>query len=415
MLQRIFALLFSVVLSFALSAQTDVGLVAHYTFDNNLDDATGNTANTGIGEGSIEYRCGVSGEAILLDGAADLVRIPNGNNVNAEFDTEDFTISFYYKPIGLNGQQYILSKRSPDCIGEQEMYIRYVPQSSTVNGVFTEIPLKSVSLVHAVNNDACWQNVTIVRDDIRVKLYINGKLEADLGTATRIDLFNDGDLLLGSSDCMDLNEVPFHGLIDELRIYNRPLDDDEVQSLLIPVDDILSPDTLLFLGGYIDIELSNSCAQAFTWTTHDGLTSDISSVTASDPTITPSIVGAQHFTVEMRDVISSCVARDSIRVTVRDPDLISCEKLFLPKAFTPNNDGLNDTYGIDNQFAIESLISFEIFDRWGGQVFSTSDVNGRWDGFFNGKAVNSGVMLYKVTYLCEGVERTQTGSLTILR
>ncbi len=108
-------LCFALLLSFnILSAQTNVGLVAYYPFDGNYQDATGNTANTGVTEGTPEFRCGVLNEAVLLDGAADLVYIPNGQNVNSEFDTEDFSVSFYFKPIGINGQQYLISKRLLD-------------------------------------------------------------------------------------------------------------------------------------------------------------------------------------------------------------------------------------------------------------------------------------------------------------
>ncbi|MBO6518362.1 MAG: gliding motility-associated C-terminal domain-containing protein, partial [Bacteroidia bacterium] len=111
----------------------------------------------------------------------------------------------------------------------------------------------------------------------------------------------------------------------------------------------------------------------------------------------------------------ACSIVDSIRINVIDPDDLSCEEVFLPKAFTPNDDGLNDTYGISNPFAIQELISFEIFDRWGGRVFYTENPQDAWDGYFKGVPVNPGIMLYKVNYICEGEEKISTGSVTILR
>lgn len=398
--------------SVSLWAQTNIGLVAHYTFENQLADAVGNTANTAIPQGDIEYRCGVEGQALYLNGATAFATVLNGNNVNAEFDTEDFTISFYFKPTGINGQQYILSKRSIDCTGEQEFYIRYVPASRTFNAHFSEIPQKTVSLVETISNNACWQHITIVRDDIKIKLYINGVYATELGTATRLDIFNDGDLYIGNADCLGLNEVPFEGYLDELRVYNRALPANEVKTLYNAPDVIMTSDTLLFLGNEVDIEIANTCASSFEWTPDNA---DISSSSVATPTITPSEAGVFVYEVEFIDQEASCTAIDSIRINVVDPDLLPCDQLFLPKAFTPNGDGLNETFGISNSFAVEQLNSFEIYDRWGNQLFYTNDPQQKWDGTYDGQDVNSGVVLFKINYVCDGVERNQTGSVTILR
>ncbi len=44
-----------------------------------------------------------------------------------------------------------------------------------------------------------------------------------------------------------------------------------------------------------------------------------------------------------------------------------CQVLFLPNAFSPNNDGNNDTYGVSTAAGVE-LLQFEIFNRWGQRV-----------------------------------------------
>ncbi|KAA3630588.1 MAG: hypothetical protein DWQ02_17880, partial [Bacteroidetes bacterium] len=329
-----------------------------------------------------------------------------------EFDTEDFTVSFYFKPIGLNGQQYLISKRDTACSYDYDFFVKYVPDSRTANGLLREIPQKTVSVVHTINNSACWQHLVLVRDDTRVKMYINTKLVSDLGSQTRIDLTNGGDLTIGSAICRGANEVPFHGLIDELRIYNRALDDEEVMDLYLAPDQIVNPDTLIFLGTTIDIELTNTCADNFQWTPNS---LDISSVFVPDPSITPSTQGIYDYTIEMTDILSNCTARDSIRINAIDPTLLDCENIYLPKAFTPNDDGLNDTYGISNPFAVQNLISFEIFDRWGNRVFFADDVFHEWDGTFNGQMVNPGVFLYRINHICNGEEKVATGSVTMLR
>lgn len=392
-------------------SQTNVGLVAYYAFDIGTQDGTGNSANTGVELGSPTYVCGVQGQAINFDGAGDGMEILGTGNINDEFDTEDFSLSFYFKPVGTTGTQYLISKRNTTCDDSNIFYIRYAPSTHTINAALIQDPLKGVSLVHTINNTACWQQVTLVRDNRRARLYINGELVGDLGTASRVDLFNNGHLKVGTSDCLGGNEVPFNGLIDELRIYNRALSKNEVEGLYSGPDMILNRDTLLFLGSTLDIRLSQTCATTFTWSP----TTDLQTPTSAEPNITPSNPGVVVYTVQMRDNVSACIAKDSISINVVDPATLKCEELYLPRAFTPNDDGLNDTYGISNPFAVQELISFEIFDRWGNKVFYSTDPQAQWDGTFQGQPLNPGVLLYKIRHICNGVERFTSGSLTLLR
>ena len=123
------------------------------------------------------------------------------------------------------------------------------------------------------------------------------------------------------------------------------------------------------------------------------------------------------FRVRIEDNVSSCVARDSLVLQVIDPEELNCTTLFVPKAFTPNGIGpvANETFGISNPFAIGELLSFEVYDRYGGQVFRTADRFARWDGSFKGQPVNPGVMLWRAVYRCRDEELIRTGSVTILR
>jgi len=109
---------------------TDVGLVAYYPFDGNFADATGATNNGGIASGLPEYACGVIGSSVALNGGNDFIRIPGGNtnNINREFNSEDFTLSLYFKSIGTNGTQYLVSKRDTNCNNLQYFTVRYHSQ-----------------------------------------------------------------------------------------------------------------------------------------------------------------------------------------------------------------------------------------------------------------------------------------------
>lgn len=414
-MRLILSFVFLSILSFVqVSAQTSVGLVAYYSFDGTLANNTGNTSNTAIGNGTIEYRCGVKGDALYFDGVSTSLTIPGENNVNDEFDTEDVTVSFYFKPIGMNGTPYLVSKRDPDCTNQEHLfYIRYAPASRSVNAVAIENLSRGVSILHPLMNEACWQMVTLVRDASRVKLYINGKFARDLGTQGRIDMSNPGKLTIGGGDCRTASEPLFNGLMDEFRVYNRALSDDEIAGLYFSPDMIATQDTVIFLGTSVDVQLTTSCGTGFNWTPDQ----DVMSSVEAEPTITPSEAGVFVYQLQLTDGISTCIAGDSIRISVIDPDELNCEVLYLPKAFTPNQRGpaSNETYGISNPFALQELISFEIFDRWGGRVFYTEDPFLQWDGTHKGQDVNPGVFLYKIRFICNGEEKLNTGSVTVFR
>jgi len=250
-------------LTVMLSAQTRVGLVAYYTFDQDFTDVTGNTANTGIPEGSPALDCGIRDSSLRLNGMND--QIVFLGPVTQEFDTEDFTVSFYFKNIATGGTQYLLSKYSTDCSSERSFYVRYAPLTRTLNVFLGENQSKSISLVERINPNTCWNQVTIIRQSTRVRLYINGQFRQEQFTNSRINILNDGPLILGNSECLGPNERGFSGLIDDFRVYFRALDEIETRELYSGPDKITNRDTLIFLGGSVPIQLSETCGTRFSW------------------------------------------------------------------------------------------------------------------------------------------------------
>ena len=79
--------------------------------------------------------------------------------------------------------------------------------------------------------------------------------------------------------------------------------------------------------------------------------------------------------------------------------------LWLPTAFTPNGDGLNDTFGPVVKSAQIVDFEFIVYDRYGGRVFVSSSPDNRWDGTHSGKQVAEGGYLY---YLKAKLQNGQT-------
>lgn len=94
---------------------------------------------------------------------------------------------------------------------------------------------------------------------------------------------------------------------------------------------------------------------------------------------------------------------------------------FVPNAFSPNDDGINDLFlpFFLNDY-IERIDNFSIFNRWGGIVHSEKNVSlydlKGWNGKFRNKKVNPGVFVYSLSVtLINGVERNFSGDVTLLR
>lgn len=89
----------------------------------------------------------------------------------------------------------------------------------------------------------------------------------------------------------------------------------------------------------------------------------------------------------------------------------------MPNAFSPNKDGRNDIFRIPNG-EYQKIHRFEVYNRWGKRVFSTTDPNIGWDGTDenNGKDCDQGVYVYIITIELPNKEiRTYKGDVTLIR
>jgi len=73
--------------------------------------------------------------------------------------------------------------------------------------------------------------------------------------------------------------------------------------------------------------------------------------------------------------------------------------LFVPNAFTPNHDGLNDRFFVSGDGIMESDFNLRIFDRWGRLVFFTPDLHAAWDGLIAGEKAREGVYTWLIYYM----------------
>ena len=120
------------------------------------------------------------------------------------------------------------------------------------------------------------------------------------------------------------------------------------------------------------------------------------------------------FTVTVMNA-DSCYASDTVTVQV-----LNQPSAFIPTAFTPNNDGLNDRFEFDILGATN--IDVSVFDRWGARAYyNPSQANGinnqnGWDGKINGKSAPFDTYVYqmKVTYF-DNTTKDFSGTVTIMK
>jgi gliding motility-associated-like protein len=84
--------------------------------------------------------------------------------------------------------------------------------------------------------------------------------------------------------------------------------------------------------------------------------------------------------------------------------------IYIPNAFTPNGDGINDTFGVKG----EGIKDFHlvIFNRWGEIIFESREARKQWDGKVDGQQVEQGVYVYEL--FANGAKKGRTGSVTVV-
>jgi len=99
---------------------------------------------------------------------------------------------------------------------------------------------------------------------------------------------------------------------------------------------------------------------------------------------------------------NGCILYDTIQVNFR------CDtKVFMPTAFTPNGDGLNDIFLPAFQSVDDGAYELLIYDRWGQLVFETNNPLVGWNGQINGRPAQDGAYQYLVRYFTN-IERVNT-------
>jgi gliding motility-associated-like protein len=164
------------------------------------------------------------------------------------------------------------------------------------------------------------------------------------------------------------------------------------------------PDTTIIIGEYIDLDLNPDMDVNITWNEEKWL----NCTTCAFQTIQP--LKSVCYTIQLIDK-NGCYPKE-IKPCITVDERYSMD---VPKAFTPNNDNINDIVFVRG-FGIKELYEFAIFNRWGEEVFITNDIRFGWDGSYKGKIQNDETYVYRAKVLFwNGETAAKTGYITILK
>jgi gliding motility-associated-like protein len=96
-------------------------------------------------------------------------------------------------------------------------------------------------------------------------------------------------------------------------------------------------------------------------------------------------------------------------------------KMYVPNAFSPNGDGVNDLFQPYSNCTLENF-EMKIFDRWGTLLFQTQNADTGWNGMYRGQEAESTAYLYYIQYKMapqsdsmETFQEVMTGNFALLR
>ena len=163
---------------------------------------------------------------------------------------------------------------------------------------------------------------------------------------------------------------------------------------------LIANDTLLVYGDSVSLEVLG--ANTYLWAPPDGLSC------TNCPSVIASPLASTIYQVTGVDS-SGCGYLLNVKIEVE----IELNEIFVPDAFSPNSDGINDKVFVRGSI---KEFSFSVFNRWGEVVFRTQNQSQGWDGSYKGKELDTGVFVYYLTGTdAAGKSFNKKGNITLTK
>jgi large repetitive protein len=258
----------------------------------------------------------------------------------------------------------------------------------------------AVSLVATGTGADCFGNAGIVTIEsisggtAPYGVSVNGVFQAELGTLPAVlDDFAPGSYVIAVEDANGCRAQA---------------------TVVVPLPQVytlnLGPERTIRLGDSVLLEgVANFVIDSVVWTPDATLSDPGNPASFARPAATTT------YTLLAFDA-NGCSAQATVRVVVdKEP------RVFIPNAFSPNDDNINDVFMIFTDSGVVQVRAFRVFDRWGNMLFQNgpfppNDPLYGWDGRFKGRLMNAGVYVYAAEVeFFDGRLETLSGEVTLMR
>jgi gliding motility-associated-like protein len=163
------------------------------------------------------------------------------------------------------------------------------------------------------------------------------------------------------------------------------------------------PDKLIQTGTSTTLDAAVTPAGNYTYLWSPGLY--LNSASVLKPISTPLVTTT--YLLRAEDPLSKCWGSDSVNVQV-------ISRLFIPNAFTPNGDGLNDAWNIPGMPLYPDAV-VTILNRYGQKIFESANYSSNaWNGTFKGAKQPNGVYIY-IIQLNDTQKQILKGTINLIR
>lgn len=238
-------------------------LVAHYTFDNTVNDSSGNGSNGSlVGDATFSTSGIVGSHALSLDGNGDYFQVSDNSTLSI---TGELTITAWVNANDLSGRGIVDKYTNQG--GNQRAYSLHTPGGDGNTRFLISPDGTSGSAAELIGSSGSlsvgeWTHIAAVYDpSSTMRIYVNGVLDAELTSGVPGNIADTTAPLYVGLHFNPANSTNFfNGLIDDVRIYDNALSGTEILALAT----IPEPSTyamLLGLGAFVFIAVRRRSAQ----------------------------------------------------------------------------------------------------------------------------------------------------------
>jgi gliding motility-associated-like protein len=175
---------------------------------------------------------------------------------------------------------------------------------------------------------------------------------------------------------------------------------------VMPRPEIITQDDTIYLAKKTQLNVLGGPYNSYEWFPEDGLTC----TDCPDPEVSP------EYTTEYAVYVTNergCIDSAFITIVVIRPNCDETD-IYVPNAFSPNGDNINDQWRVMSNFVDEMEVF--VYNRWGEKVFESKDFNIVWDGTYEGEFLKPDVYAYYLKVICvDFSEYIQKGNVTLMR